>query len=315
LKDGEIWRASQEGTNPKPITQTDGAVLEFSVERSGEWITFTVQNQLGGQDIWVTNREGEEMQALVNCEQDGCSEPAWSANRNWIAYTRDVQIPDTGGYQPSQVWRVEVQTGETAPLYQEERISSHSPSFSPDGQKLASYDSTQQAIRVLDLQSYQQTIIPSSIPGTGDWSQDGQQIIFTDLLSAQLEPFVMLYIADVNTGDIISAFNKEITDTNFSQPRWMPGGEWIATSLRPVNTTANKALWLIRLDDAFGIPISDDFSAIFSAYQWDPWGEKLVYQRLQLSNSDAPASIWVWDWDTRLAQQIIEDGSRPAWLP
>lgn len=315
LRDGEIWRVSQEGTNPQPITQTDGAVLEFSPERSGEWVAFTVQNELGGQDIWVTSRDGEQTQALVNCGQDGCSELAWSPDRNWIAYTRDVQILGTGGYQASQVWMLNQGTKETTPLYQKEIISSHSPSFSPDGQKLASYDTTHQVIRVLDLQSYQETIIPSSIPGTGDWSQDGQKIIFTDLLSAQLEPFVMVYVADVKTGVITSAFNQEVTDTNFSQPRWLPGGEWIATSLRPVNTSANKALWLIRLKDGFAIPISNDFSAIFSAYQWDPWGDRLVYQRLQLSNSEAPTSIWFWDWEDRLAQQIIQDGSRPAWLP
>jgi Tol biopolymer transport system component len=167
----------------------------------------------------------------------------------------------------------------------------------------------------LDLETAQESIVPRILPGVGDWSKDGQQILFTDVLAAENEPYVDVYIVDLVSNDVRPAFGKEVTDTDFSQPRWMPGGEWVAASLRPVNANINKALWVIRLEDAFGIPISEDLSASYSSYQWDPWGNHLVYQRLELSSSDAPASVWLWDWEARQPRLLVERGARPAWLP
>jgi hypothetical protein len=140
-------------------------------------------------------------------------------------------------------------------------------------------------------------------------------MLFTDLVAAAHEPFVEVYIDNLITKEVIPAFGKEITDTDFSQPRWMTGEEWIAASLRPVNSNANRALWVIRLKDALSIPISGDLSATFSSYHWDPWGGQLVYQRFALRSSSPETSIWLWDWETRQSRLVLENGARPAWLP
>jgi Tol biopolymer transport system component len=82
-----------------------------------------------------------------------------------------------------------------------------------------------------------------------------------------------------------------------------------------VNTNALKGLWIIRLKDAFAIPITEEPSATFSAYQWDPWGTKLVYQRFELTSAGQNSSIWLWDWETRQSQLVIEEAGQPHWLP
>jgi len=252
---------------------------------------------------------------LLDCGPDRCAEPAWSMDRARIAFNREIYQETSGGYLPAKVWMVEVQTGETTQLYQEDTAFTHSPSFSPDGGKLAFYDIANKGIRILDLNTSQESIVPRILQGSGDWSQDGTEILFTDAIAAQHEPFIGIYILNLETQDVVSAIGKEIGDTDFSQPRWSPDREWIAASLRPVNTNAPKALWVIRLKDAFAIPISDDPAATFSSYQWDPWGEFLVYQSFKLTGSESGTSIWIWDWETRENQLIIEDGARPAWLP
>jgi len=312
---GEIWRASADGGDPRPLTPSSVAALEYAADCSGEQIAFSVLNKAGGSDLWLMDRDGADQRLLLNCDQDLCSEPAWSMDRVRIAYTRTVYDPSAGGYDPAQVWTVDVASGDTAQLYQSTIAFGHSPSFSPDGQKLSTYDTTQNAIRVLDLQTSQESGIPRTLPGSGDWSADSRQILFTDVLAAANEPFVEIYIADLASGEVDTAFKTPSTDTDFSQPRWHPEGNWLAVALRPVNANITKALWILPLSLGAPISVADDPSANFSAYQWDPWGKTLAFQRLVLSGSDPQISIWRWDWETREAVQIIKQGARPQWLP
>lgn len=311
---GEVWRASADGGDPRPLTTTGGKLFEFAADRSGSQIAFSVQNETGGRDLWLMDQDGESQGLLLTCGKDVCGDPAWSMDQTRLAYTRKVYIPEAGGYQPAQVWTVDVEGAETSQLYQSEIAFGHSPSFSPDGLKLASYDTTRKAIRVLNLETSQESGIPRILQGSGDWSPDSERLAFTDLVAAENEPFVEIYIADLENGTVETAFEAPSTDTDFSQPRWSPKGDWLAAALRPVNANITKALWLLPFDAENPITIADDPAANYSAYQWDPWGEALVYQRFVLGGADS-ISIWRWDWTSRQAVKIIETGARPQWLP
>jgi len=312
---GEIWRCASDGSQAQQLSITGGNVFDFAPNQSGSWIAYTVQNESNGRDLWVMDRDGENQQLLIDCGKDICSEPAWSMDQTWIAYSRETYKDVTGGYQPAQVWRVEVQSGDTVPLYQDKIVYAHSPSFSLDGEKLATYDVTERMIRVVELQSLQEILIPRTLPGTGSWSLDGSQILFTDEVPAVMEPFVDLYLADLSTGEVKTALSEAITDTTFGQPRWSSDGEWVAISLRPANAAVSKMLWLLSLRGENHLSITNDQSATYSAYRWDPRGQRLVYQRLALGCSDPQVSLWLWDWQTRRGILIVENGTRPEWLP
>ena len=312
---GEIWRADADGSNPQQLSVTGGNVSDFAASRAGDKIAFTAQNEAGGRDLWVMDRDGGNPQIWVNCAQDGCGEPAWSMDQNRIAYTREVYDRTSGGYQPAQVWTVEVENGETSQLYQSEFAFGHSPSFSPDGKNLASYDTNRDVIRILNLTTSQEAVVPRILPGSGDWSPDGSQLIYTDVVPAENEPFVMVYLVKLDSEIIQPAFEQTITDTDFSQPRWSPAGDWVAASLRPVNTGISKSLWIMHLNRPETKLVVEEPSATFSSYHWDPWGERLTYQRLALGSSDPEVSIWIWDWETEQSERIIENGVRPQWLP
>jgi Tol biopolymer transport system component len=311
VEGGEVWKSQADGSDAQQLTFTGNNVFEYSPDRTGETILFTVQNELGGRDLWLMNRDGEEQRLFLNCGQDLCSEPAWSTDGQTIAYTREVYLDDEGGYQPAQVWTADTESAQTAQLYQSDVAFGHSPSFSPDGKKLATYDTFNNGIRILDLTSSQESIIPTVIPGSGDWSPDGSKIIFTNLVAAENEPYVAVYTLDLETNDIQQVLSGGAGDTDFSQPRWSPDGDRVAVSLRPVNSNISKILWVLHLDNSLSRQISDDVSATFTAYQWDPWGDLLVYQRYDLSSANS--SIWIWEAGENA--QIVENGSRPQWLP
>ena len=312
---GDIWRYETETGLTYPLTNTAGNVVDFSVDLTGEWIVFSQVNTQGGSDLWQIDRNATETIMIADCHLDQCSQPAWSPDGGWIAYSREEYSVEDSLYQPARVWTLFTQTKETNRLYDNPDVFGHSPSFSPDGKRLATYNTNQNAIRILNLETSQESVIPSVLLGVGEWSPDGKKMLYTDLVPSVLEPNVGVYIADLESQQVDHAFGEFIPDTDFSPPRWSPDGKWVAFSARPVGGGISKRIWIINLDEGDPIPLTDDPTATFSNYRWDPWGNQLVFQRFPISGPFSHASLWLWDRATGETRLLVEDGARPEWLP
>jgi Tol biopolymer transport system component len=312
---GDLWLWDVAGQTATALTETNGAVIDFDPSRTGEKIVYAAVNAEGGSDLWVMDRDGEAEALLLSCGLDYCSQPVWSPDGVWIAYARQDYDDDTGALRASRIWTVNVETKETNALYQSEDAYGHSPSFSPDGQRLASFDLVQSGIRILNLETSEEAIIPTSLEYLGDWSSDGQQYLFTDLLPSVLEPESAIYIADLDDGSIQQALGGNSEGTTFGRPRWSPDGDWLAVALRPTNATVNRTLWILKIDGSEALSVVDDGTADFSSYRWDPWGKQLVFQKYRSGASASPSSIWLWDWESGESVLLVEDAARPVWLP
>lgn len=310
---GDLWRWNATTQTSAALTDTGGAVIDFAPNQIGERIVYAVVNAEGGSDLWVMDREGEESALLLDCGLDYCSQPVWSQDSARIAYARQVRSTSTGLLQPSQIWTVSLDSAATSPL--SEDANGHSPSFSPNGQWLGFYDTDQGAIRILGLETSQEILIPTSMEEMGDWSPDGQSLLFIDLIPSALEPEVGLYIADLENNTVQRALEGESDGTSFSQPRYSPDAEWIAVSLRAVNDTAAKALWVLNLNGKDIDLIANEPATTYSAYHWNPSGYQLVYQSLDTSSANFRSQIWLWHWGKDESQLIVENGARPVWLP
>ena len=312
---GELWRYSIDENRSIQLTDTQDAVIDFAPSPTGDRIAYTQRNTGGGVDLWHIDRDGKNSVLLVNCGADFCSEPAWSTDLAWIAYTREAFSPIKGRYLPARVWKVEAKTGQTTPLYQQEDAYCHSPSFSPDGKRLATYDIVQSAIRILDLQTSQESAIPSAYPGVGDWSPDSKALIFLDLSPGVLEPNVGMFIYSFMDESIHDALGEFLPNLDYDPPRWSPAGDLIVYGIGLVGTSAGKDLWVADLESRDAFSITNDPSGSFSNYRWDPWGERLVFQRYAPSGPLPHTSIWIWDRSTGVANKLFENGVRPEWIP
>ena len=310
---GDLWRWNATSQTSAALTDTGGAVIDFAPNRTGERIVYAAVNAEGGSDLWVVDREGKESAMLLDCGLDYCSQPVWSQDSARIAYARQVRSASTGLLQPSQIWTVSLDSTATSPL--SEDANGHSPSFSPNGRWLGFYDTAQGAIRVLGLEASQEILIPTSMEEMGDWSPDGRSLLFIDLIPSALEPEVGLYIADLENNTVQRALEGESDGTSFSQPRYSPDAEWIAVSLRAVNDTAAKALWVLNLNGKDINLIANEPATTYSAYHWNPSGYQLVYQSLDTGSANFRSQIWLWHWGKDESQLIVENGARPVWLP
>jgi len=312
---GELWRYEFSSGSTNPITETNDSVIDFAPSPTGDTIAFAQNNNSGGTDLWITNRDGSDPVKLLDCSYDRCSQTAWSVDGAWIAYARESFDHNTVLFQPARVWIVNALSGETNPLYQQDRVYGHSPSFSPDGKRLATYDSLQNAIRILELETSQESAVPTVYPSVGDWSPKGDELIFVNLVPGVLEPNVGMFIVNFDQQEIRDAFGEFLPNMDYDPPRWSPDGQWIAYGLRPVGGGISKGIWIHNLDTGETKQLTDDPAATFSGYRWDPWGERLVFQRFQLSGGSTNASLWLWDRATNTIQMLVENGARPEWLP
>jgi Tol biopolymer transport system component len=312
---GDLWRYDFATGQTYAITETDQAVIDFKPSPTGDRIVYAQHNPQGGVDLWSVERDGDNPEMLLDCAKDQCSQPAWSVDARWIAFTRETWDEQAERYLPARVWTVNTQTGVSAPFYRQEEAYGHSPSFSPDGKRLATYDSLQNAIRILELETSQESAIPTMYPGVGSWSPDGQEMIFIDLVPSVLEPNVAMFIVNFSDQAVRNALGEFVPNLDFDPPQWSPEGGWIAYGARPVGAAINKGLWVADLNGDTSIPLTDDPAATFSNYRWDPWGERLVFQRFQLSGGSSHASLWLWEWSTGEIRRLVESGARPEWLP
>ena len=312
---GDLWRYEFASGKTDSLTDTNANVIDFAPSSNGEKIAYAQNNPAGGSNLWLVNREGANPEMLLECHQDRCDQLAWSVDGEWIAYARESFDAEEERYLPARVWTVNAHNGQTAPLYRQEQAYGHSPSFSPDGKRLATYDTVNQAIRILELETSQESAIPTLYPSAGDWSPNGEELIFIDLVPGILEPNVAIYIVNFAEQTVRDALGDFIPNMDYDPPQWSPDGDWIAYGARPVDSGLSKGIWVKNLAEGDPIMLTNDPAATFIGYRWDPWGERLVFQRYPMSGPISHASIWIWERTTGEIRRLVEDGARPEWLP
>jgi TolB protein len=212
------------------------------------------RDQLGQQDIYVMDEDGQNVVSLTNNESND-RYPSWSPDGCNIAFftTRDgngaIYVMDSHGANSKKLTNGEI------------IVADVTPNWSPDGQQLVF---TSPCTRRQDLyRNSSLYLIRSdgtgltpllSMPG-GDydpaWSPDGKTIAFTSLRDGN-SPHIYLY--DLSTNQVQRFTSLNSSD---SRPAWSPDGQFIAcesTALgKPqiwlLSTTSNQRSEFSQLDD------------------------------------------------------------------
>lgn len=312
----EVWRLAGAGGVARPLTQTGGMVYDFSVSVDGEQITYSVVNEQRGSDIWVVDREGAAPRKLVDCAADLCTVPAWSPDGARIAFSREPAGLTPGAPNgPPRVWTVSAATGQAAPVYADSQVLGYGPTWSPDGRRLAFFDGANTSIRLLDLESGAEMLVPTRMGTVGSWSPDGRQMVFNDINLDTGQPSVSILVADFETQGIRPLLGDDPNFADFGTPAWSPDGQWLAVSLRTIDSGPSKQIWVMRPDGAEARPITTDTAYTYGGYRWDVWSQALVFQRFELNKPYATPEVAVWRLDTGELTMLALDAATPEWLP
>ena len=311
----ELWRKS--GDKVEPLTNTGGKVYDYAVSRDGAQIVYSVHNAEQGIDLWSMNGDGKQQRLLLPCQRDRCFAPVIAPNGQQIAYNRArAGVTPGAPYSLPRIWLFKPAAGRTAPLYQDSQVLGSQARWSPDGRRIAFFDSAASGIRVWDFLMENNALFPTQIgEGAWSWSGDSTRIVYNDLVVTGSRLRTQVHVADVTTKNITSTLGNQFNQLSYNTPAWSPSGEWIVLNSKLDVIYPGDQLWLVRSDGSEARPITKEQGYIYNNYTWDPSGQALAFERISLNVANARMELVVWTLATGSAQVMASDAIAPDWQP
>lgn len=312
---GRLWTVEPQSGKTNPITDESLKVFDFDVAYSGEFIVFSAFNEQGGVDLWRVGRDGGNPVLLVQCGPDRCTVPAVSHLDRRVAYVRESASPSPNlDFGAPRIWVLDIETRQNAPLYENQQIIGYRPVWSPDGTRLSSYDGLADEIRLLDLVTGSQLIIPSQTGNPVTWSADGDTFIFTDVAANEFGFYTQIRQAKLITSEIITMMGtRDERDYRYSSLAWSPAEDRLVIGLQFEEDDPAQVLWLIDPVTLGGQVIADQPEYTYNNPRWDPWGSVLVFQQFKLKGTYKPEiGMWMPGFEE---PQVLAEGIMPQWVP
>ena len=265
--------------------------------------------------MWRVSRNGGAASLLLDCGLDRCTTPAISPNGKRIAYSREAAgpTPDIPFGSP-RTWVLDLDSRSDGPVYADQQILGYNPSWSPDSNRLASFDGLADFINLIDLQTGEQYLFPSNTGGPITWSPDSTKMIYTTVEQKEAGLRTQVQLADLSINETITLIGeKDDRDYAYYSVAWSPLEERAVLGFRVGEEQPSQVLWIFDPGLLDGIIIADDPAYTYNSPRWDPWGEALLFQQFNLRGQYKPEVVY---WQTGMTEPtVIAEGIMPHWLP
>jgi Tol biopolymer transport system component len=229
----QIGVMGADGSDPRVVPEPGIIVTQVAISPDGSEIAFEGSVD-ANTDIYVIGADGSGLRRLTDSPATD-QFPQWSPDGSTIVYDNAGENENTTDPQFSesaQIWTVAAD-GRTAPeqlTHSPEADSS--PSFSPDGQRIAYFHAGEVWTMTADGSDQRRLASGQSSGFTPRWSPDGQRIAFTYFVDtyrpavqlgqdfASSAPLVILALADVETGKV-TKLTKVGMATDINTPQWV----------------------------------------------------------------------------------------------
>ena len=278
----ELYSINLEGnTEPQPFSHTGGNVFDYAPSPDGEQVAMAVRNNQNGIDLWIIKRNGSDQYKLLDCGNDRCTAANWSPVSHEIAYTRESSGLDPKGPKGApRIWILDLDSGETAPLFSDSQKIGYGPLWSPDGKWLSIWNGVEGGIQIVNRQTGETSLLETESGDTGCWSSDSKTLYFTKLIIGESSFHNVVMKADIQAGTIQTALGGNIAGEGLSYdiPACHPSQHILAASTQPNIKVPGKFLSIFDLDSGATMPVMNDLTKIPGFYSWDPAGDYLLFQ-------------------------------------
>ncbi|HNO95013.1 MAG TPA: hypothetical protein PKJ84_12635, partial [Anaerolineales bacterium] len=252
---------------------------------------------------------------LLDCGLDRCTTPVIAPGDKRIAYSREAAGPNPDlPFGSPRIWVVDLESGADQAIYEDQSILGYNPSWSPDANRLASFDGLADFIHMIDFKTGDQFLFPSTTGGPVTWSPDSNQFLYTTFTQTEEGGRTQIKLADLTTNETITLIGEKDTyDYAYYSVAWSPLAERAVLSLRADEEKPTQVLWVFDPNLLDGIIVANDPEYTYNSPQWDPWGNALLFQQFKLKGQYRP-EIGLWQEGT-IQSEVITEGILPQWLP
>jgi Tol biopolymer transport system component len=299
--------ALEEG-QPTQLTREAFGVWDYAVSADGTTIAYAALRKDGESDLWAVGSDGSGRRLLLACPEADCTEAAWSPDGRRLVYTRRDDVLSF-----PRLWWLDVASGETVPLFQDDQVLGFGACWSPDGQWLSYISPRDPGVRVYNVNDSHSLLIPSQVEAPAVWSPQGDVLLVTDVQWRGASFAVHLLRADLESGRLTNLSGEaEVED---GSPAWSPDGSWIAFARKAHRASMGKQLWLMQPDGSQTHYLTNQPEIHHGSPAWSLDGRYLLFQRYPLTEPDAQPGIWLLEVETGTLREVVTPGGQPAWLP
>lgn len=296
---GKRYRGTVDQARLLAHYMADALFYQFSGRPGIALTTLAFQSDRdGGQELFLMDYDGHN-QRRISGHQSTSGYSDWSPTGDAIAYMS--YFSGTPG-----IYYVDLASGNKVPVYRE-GILNISPSFSPDGKRLAFASSNKESnidIYVCDRSCQQPTRLTSttSIDTNPAWSPDGRQIAFTSNRAGKPQIFVM--DADGSNQRRVS-FEGEYNEG----ASWRPDGQQLVYASRRGNRFDIAVTNMVDLSTR--LLTNGDKNSSYEEPTFSPDGQRIAFTLRRGKQSQ----IYVMNADGTGWRQLTHDGnnSAPDW--
>lgn len=310
----QLYRLDPTGGETSQLTNEPFGISDYALAPAGTAIAYAALREDQGSDLWRIAADGGERTSLLLCPEAICSQVVWQPDGRRFVYERRNFIVPGGAPGPPRLWWFNLRDNSTVAIFEDTQLIGYGASWSPDGQWLAYVSPSTQGVQIYNINDERSIVIPSRMGGLPVWSPQTNDLLVTDIQSAEAGFAVHLLRVSPADGQLIDISEGEGLLEDGS-PVWSPDGTWIALTRKEAGTATGKQLWLMRPDGSEARPLTTDLEIHHGLPVWSPDGQALAYQRFPLKELGTSPSVWLLDLTTLQARQLANPGNRPTWLP
>ena len=312
----QLYLIPATGGEAQQITNGDTGVWNYSVSPNGRSLIYSVPDGKTGSELWLWSAEISAPERILSCPEISCSDALWSPQGNQqILYSR-LEFGDEQAYLgiPS-LWWLNLESGETKPLFQDSQLPGYNPRWSFDGRWLSYTSASPQEIQVYDLESGERQTFPTEIGSVAVWSPNAEQFLQADLQFMDDMYLSKISLYDVADGSFTLLPSEENFDDN--NPTWSPDGERIAFSRGEWmldSASAGDQLWLMDAEGENQYPLTEHAVTTHGSAAWSADGRYLLYRAYSVKDTEAPSQIRIFDLEKGEEILIAAPGDSPNWF-
>ena len=305
----QLFLADSNAQAARQLTDAPLGVVDYALSPDQNQIVYFVQTGDFFNDIWLFTLDDRANRKIFSCENAMCRQPAWSPDgRRFLYEHMDLIGGDALGGMPT-LWLLDLDSGESNPIFQDSNLPVRNARWSPDGQWL-SY-STPEGVRLQNLATNEGRLIENRIGAAASWSPDGTFLILRDGVDTAAGMVAQLFRYDMSTQTLAPLASDPEQESLLAVPA--PDGEWIAVLRRPIASASQYEIWLVRADGADQRMLTRVTDGMYTILVWSPDGKYLLCDFFLLNSDSFQTHLQRIDVNTG-ATIDLGPGSYPVWL-